>query len=265
MRSLINRSLRSIARSMQPFLEPGAIPILFLVGATLLGVIGNSVYDFLSDLFGTPGEVFAFSVTTLAALVIIYAVYQRYASPRIVVGDAPASPREGLIVLVSQGIYKQNAAVTAIKYHLPRLKYCWLLTSGKPGEEPSPGSAADGPYQSAYKNAEDIQNEFQATGRDIFIREIDPEDPRTIYKEIEAIYQEARRKKLLPSELVADYTGGTKSMTAGMVLGSINIRCYVEYFRPLAYGPDGRIDFLAGSEAKFVDLSFLPGFDASQE
>jgi hypothetical protein len=47
----------------------------------------------------------------------------------------------------------------------------------------------------------------------------DANDPNQIRKIVEAIYQDAKENHDLDdSDIIADYTGGTKSMTAGLVL-----------------------------------------------
>ena len=68
---------------------------------------------------------------------------------------------------------------------------------------------------------------------------------------------EARLKyDLQPEEIIADYTGGTKSLTAGMVLGALSTGIKLQYLKPNEYLPDGRTDRKAGSSPRQVNINF---------
>jgi|GEM_PF-2509048 len=259
-----------LIKALHGILEPGAAPLLFLVGAVLLGVISNAAYDFTSSLLGKPGVVFVSAIGALVTLVILYALIPRLFRPRLTITDI--APRAGLIVLVSQGQLDSLAAHTAIKHHLPRLKNCWLITSPKPKpkEDPDQNESQEKPPQPApqlaWKNAEDLKALYESPTCHLEIVKVDPENPEEIYKKVEQAFRDAQRKYGLPRyEIVADYTGGTKTMTVGMVLACTYNHCDVEYVRPRAFLDDGRADPHAGSDPKQVDLSFWPGATKPEE
>ena len=66
-------------------------------------------------------------------------------------------------------------------------------------------------------------------------------DPNVIRKVVEAIYQDAKDKYSLEEEdIIADYTGGTKSMTAGLTLACSNPSRRLEYIVS-EYDQDGKL------------------------
>jgi hypothetical protein len=79
------------------------------------------------------------------------------------------------------------------------------------------------------------------------------DDPNHIYKLVNGIYDDAQNQlRVEPSDLIADYTGGTKSMTAGMVLACSVPERQLQYLAS-RYGPDGQI---LKSELKVVKLAY---------
>lgn len=55
------------------------------------------------------------------------------------------------------------------------------------------------------------------------------DDPNYIQRLIQSIYIDAESKGISESKIIADYTGGTKSMTAGMVIACASPNRYLEY------------------------------------
>jgi CRISPR-associated protein (Cas_Cas02710) len=74
---------------------------------------------------------------------------------------------------------------------------------------------------------------------------------------VEEIYAEAKDKFNLTEEgIIADYTGGTKSMTSGMVLACTSPNRALQFMKPQQYTEDGRADVQAGSVPVAVDIRF---------
>jgi len=182
-------------------------------------------------------------------LVLAYEVMKRF---RLRLTVRNIAPRRGLVVLVSQGKPEATPAAAAIKYHLAALEHCWLITSTEPQTPPEP------PFQSAWKNAGQLKAQFQDRVR-MHIKVIDPEDPQSIFQSVEQVYAEAKAFGLTSKDIVADFTGGTKMMTAGMVLACTPADRDVQYMKPMAFLPDGQADRDAGSEPRWVDLNFFLG------
>jgi hypothetical protein len=79
------------------------------------------------------------------------------------------------------------------------------------------------------------------------------DDPNHIREQVNRIYEQAQAQLgLAASDLIADYTGGTKSMTVGVVLACTDPERHLQYLVS-HYGPDGQI---AGSQLMQVKLAY---------
>jgi hypothetical protein len=241
--------VRRFLINLRPFLEPTSVPLLFISFVVLLNLISNALYDWTKSWIGTPFKVIFYTVCLIVLLVVMFELVRRFKLRLTVRG---ISPRRGLVVLVSQGRSEDIPAMAAIKYHLPALEHCWLITSTEPANPPPP------PSQSAWKNAGTLRVLYEGQVK-THIKVIDPEDPQSIFQAVEQVYSEAKLFGLSSNEIVADFTGGTKMMTAGMVLACTPADRDVQYMKPLALSPDGRVDLAAGSEPRWVDLNFFLG------
>jgi hypothetical protein len=106
----------------------------------------------------------------------------------------------GLIFLFS----REDTLREAIRYHLPALKYCWLLVTPQMRER-----------------ATNCEGEFPDV---TFFPHplVDHYDSQGTYRTIVRIYREdARRLGISSREIIADITGGTKPMTLGLVLACL--------------------------------------------
>ena len=144
------------------------------------------------------------------------------------------------------------------KHHLPALEHCWLITSTEPKTPPDPS------FLSAWKNAGLLKAKYQDRAR-VHINVIDPEDPQSIFQSVEQVYAEAKSFGLHSKDVVADFTGGTKMMTAGMVLACTPADRDVQYMKPMAFLTDGQPDRSAGSGPRWVDLNFFLGKGESRD
>lgn len=120
----------------------------------------------------------------------------------------------GLVVLVGKGRPTEpdrppldQAALYAIQYHQPKLEVCWLVASaGESGSQPT---------------AINLEKEFENSETEFHIRTIgDPFDVQAAYEVIADIYLKeiTAVDNLQPEEVIADFTGGVKPMTAGMIM-----------------------------------------------
>ncbi len=152
----------------------------------------------------------------LAILALLWGLYagQRQLAPmRLVPTDQQPDKFPALIVLVSKGRPTEpdrdpidQAAKHAIAYHLPTLKTCWLVASG--GERGS------------HRTAENLVKAFEHTQVQFHIRVIDSDFPtvQQSYDLVRSIYEEELDDDLSPLAVIADFTGGTKPMSVGMVM-----------------------------------------------
>jgi hypothetical protein len=208
------------------------------------------------------------AVLLLGLMVIGYSVFlwiRQRIRTRLVISNI--IPRRGLIVLVSQGRLDDIPATAAIRYHYlgeknersePVLAHCWLVTSRRAPQEPDVhlSTMSNESVTSAWKNAQTLKEQYEGLV-EMYSRSIDPEDPENIFQVIEEIYTEAKQLNLKSADLVADFTGGTKMMTVGMVLACTPEDRDLEYMRPRRFLGDGRVDPSAGSDPKLVDLNFF--------
>jgi hypothetical protein len=85
----------------------------------------------------------------------------------------------------------------------------------------------------------------------------DADNPEAVHRVVEGIDAEAKDKFNLAEErIIADYTGGTKSMTSGMVLACTSPSRALQFMKPQRYTDDGRADVQAGSAPVAVDIRF---------
>jgi hypothetical protein len=269
----MSRRTLSLSAFLKPILDPGLVPAMFVIGAILLGLIGNAIYDALVAQLEGPLNVVWVSLLLLILLVVTYALLSRLFGRHLVVGDI--QPRPGLVTLVSQGRLSEIPATASIRYHYlgenderlePTLRHCWLVTSPEPAEEPlqPPDARKPEPFHSSWQNAKALQAMYEGK-IDIRLVAIDPDDPEDIFRKVDAVYAEARRLGLASREMVADFSGGTKMMTVGLVLACTPVDRDVEYMRPRQYDARGRAIPEAGSDPRLVDLHFFVRTGEEQE
>lgn len=136
--------------------------------------------------------------------------------PRSLVPETQRPPRHpGLVVLVGPGRPGDDplnqSAIHAIRYHhdtasIAGLRVCWLLASG--GQH---GSLAV---------AEALQVECARLGVIARIWAIsDPFSVQSSYETVQRVFShDVPRYDLVEEQVICDFTGGTKPMTAGMIL-----------------------------------------------
>jgi CRISPR-associated protein (Cas_Cas02710) len=240
--------------------SPEEHPVIFVFVITLaLAVAGNGISNLVLDnlctwleqqtkiakLIWQLGTVSSLALFFLINITNISAVAQRQFGRRIpyrakVRPLTTVDTVKGLIVFMSLGV--EPPAKTAILHHWQdgkgKLEHCWLICGG----DPSLNKATElvdlliknglpqrifhfgDRYQ--YPNAEDPQHPFSLV--------TDPNlanDPSCIYQIVEAIYTSAENSpySLAESEIIIDYTGGTKSMTAGAILAGASPKRRLQY------------------------------------
>jgi hypothetical protein len=159
--------------------------------------------------------------------------------------------RRGLIVFSSPG-ERVTPAENAIKAHLAKLEHCWIIV----------GPALPGRGPSARDNANRIAQEYasQKPGLKFYIQDLDDEhDPEKTFRLVRSIYDQARTLGLSEKEIIADYTGGTKSMTAGMVLAcSTSPDRDAQYMKAKDVTGTGVATPSAEATPVLIDLNFGP-------
>ena len=151
----------------------------------------------------------------------------------------------GLVVFVSMKAGRSSARDAAL-YHAGEgvLQHLWLLTS-----------------VDAQADAEWVRGEVTRAWRDV---EVHPtvclSDIYSIVEakeEVEKIRKQMLRKRLAENDIMCDFTGMTKHMSAGMIFACAPKESRLQYMHPKRFLPDGRADPDAGpSEPVEVEIAY---------
>jgi hypothetical protein len=194
---------KKILRIAKLFFSSDAV-IPFLIGAIILSVLGNSVTTVLFNLIGsntTPAAITIILGTLLIFVFFVWTIAQLSVKqfPAQDLGKSSPELHQGLILLVS----RDEPCRAAISYHLPNLKFCWLICSNQ-----------------TLGTAQQLQKEFPQ------IKVFDPWVIHDIYDPVEfnevvrKIYEKLPEQKLQVDDVIADFTGMTAQGSVGMVLAS---------------------------------------------
>lgn len=187
------------------------------LGWVLLGVLLPTLTNLVSEwleLSWGPLRALFLALALVAAVGVVYFTLDRVGKfrPEIVPRSKQAPRFPGLIQLVGPGQRGRNPLegpnVAAMDWHLrpdgegSPLRVCWLIAS----EQGTPV-------------AEMLRERYKDRCR-VEIRQVwEHLNPYSTYEVVQRIYeQEAAEQGLAPEEIVADFTGGHKVMTAGMIL-----------------------------------------------
>ncbi len=160
--------------------------------------------------------------------------------------------RKALIVLVS---HRPNPpAKNAVEHHAwnmipghpPVLEHCWLIAGPGEGEF---SSFANATRLQSFLEARKIHTEVYSLNNLMDIEES--------YRLTKKAIQEAfSHYNVELEEIIVDYTGGTKPMTVGMVLAAVEFGVDLQYMDSKQLEKSGRVEKVAGSIARPVNLSF---------
>jgi hypothetical protein len=107
-----------------------------------------------------------------------------------------------------------------VEHHASILKHCWILCTKGQGGSAGQFDTARGILVLCAPNAEFRQ-----------VTVSDAHDVSCIVPIVEAIYHPGENYDIDPSRIIADFTGGTAAMSAGMILATLNEDRQVEYLR----------------------------------
>ena len=162
----------------------------------------------------------------------------------------------------------KSAAQAAIEHHWNEgkgnLQHCWIICGGSKSLEHARSIVnqmqgqvelvKSNPMEFKLTDPHDSQRQLR-----ISLRNLEPakaDDPNETFKLVNQIYEEAATEAIEASNLIADYTGGTKSMTAGIVLACANPERRLEFMKPDGYTEDGRADLSKDAIATDVQINF---------
>ncbi len=222
-----------------------APPLLFLVVGCIFGITIGTLQQVLQSYFQL-WQILLFGIVILITIFLSIEPIIFYSGTLLSNMGKPPKKHKGLIVLCSLG--NNISAEQVIRYHYPILKTCWMITGGHVSE----------------KTANDLIVKLIQEGYsiDIFKRGLEvslsPEDadnPLKTYEVIENIFNNLP-EGFDESDIIADYTGGTKSMTAGMILACALPKRNLQVLKPNKYKEDGTADREAGGTPRTIDINF---------
>lgn len=236
-------------------------PLLFLGIIYLIGITTNSLSDAIKEYSGL--ESWLTTVIGLSFLLLIIMLFDPI--PKFInyliarrgrlVSNMGLSPERHKSLIVFCSVGPNISAEQAILFHYKGLnsehqdtvlEHCYLVTAG----------------DASKKAAKELVEKLVKEGfpPDIFkyidkMSGDDADNPEQVYKIIEEIYQ-SLPDDLEESDVIADYTGGTKSMTAGMVLACALPHRKLQVLKPRQYKNDGAADRTTGSDPRYIDIRF---------
>jgi len=234
-------------KTIDSLAKPNKYPIIFFVFTLTLSIAANGLSSLILDTLGTWLEtkyglskifwqiivVSILSIILFLSISNIKRIISNIFGDRSLISEAPEELNatfRGLIIFASLKV--DSPAKIAIEHHWKGskgdLEHCWVICGGDKALVAtkeiikSLGITEDEKifhFDSDYTipNPEDPKNPKKNLS--LILSPEDANDPNQIRKIVEAIYQDAKDKyDLYDSDIIADYTGGTKSMTAGLVL-----------------------------------------------
>ena len=213
------------------------LPLWILLGIGIAGWMFDPAATLLQQLIAawlelenkpTSWKDFMPSVVLLfipIVVVIGITIVHGFAPTRKNKGEQKPSGKKGLILLVSRA----ESAKFAIDFHFLKcrtLEQIWLIPSNETASEYFGGSSMkEVPIIEAY-----CQQLEHQEGRplDVKVHEVgvSPADAQDTYDVVHRIF---RRSKYEPDELIADFTGGTKPMSVGMIMACLPRARDLEY------------------------------------
>ncbi len=199
---------------------------IFVIGVLLMGLVSNTLYSLLVDpasLGVGMARVLLFCGVLVAAAYGLY--WREQHKPRrvqVVLDESRlAPPHRGLVWLLGPGSVEH--ALHTIRHHAGGLAdgqvlHCWLVMQR--------GNAA---VQIASNTlaSQVAENKLAARLEPVLV---DRPDVESTYQAVRHVFeQKAPAEGLSERDVVADITGGTKPMTTGMVLASLDGARDLEY------------------------------------
>lgn len=230
--------------------------VKYLLGTMLLnliifGIVPNLLSDYFKENIPYLAALMAGMVLSYAIIGLLVRFFENRSRVELNLSQKEnPDARRGLIVLMSPGP-RTTAAENAVKAHLSALKQCWVIYGpDRPGQKPTPR-----------ENAQTLEEKFKSVKKDTITfhlkAQADEHDPQESYYLVRSIYEEAKAVGLSETDVIADYTGGTKSMTAGMVLAcSVSEERDAEYMRATKTSPSGVAEPATEAIPVSVNLKF---------
>jgi hypothetical protein len=206
---------KSVSSGLQLLFTPQAF-IPFLLGGVAMAVLGNGVYQLLTNWLTTSNsaviQIMIISLVVIGVMsrVLSYFVNRLRQAPPLV-GKKTPDKRKGLIVLVSN----KPAASKAVEWHRDSLRWCWLVCS-----------------EQSMRVASELKTDLEEMGKQAEIVLVkDVFDPVCCKEKVEAIYA-TLPKGCFESDVILDFTGMTTPASVGSVLACLDENRSIQYTPP---------------------------------
>lgn len=219
---------RATSEVFELFFTP-RFPILFLLGAALLAVIGNVITDLFKSYLG-DSRWHLWLILASAVALLIAVVYLAFAIGFLrarlftrreygVLGIPHPARRRGLIAFVS--LTQRAHLEKAISYHREALEHVWLIAT-----------------KDAEAMALELKRNYETPHLFVDVIRLDNQWDLLRCKEVvERVYTE-KLSTLTEQDVIADFTGGTKPMTVGMIFACMTPERKLQYV-PAIYDSGG--------------------------
>ena len=194
----------------------------FALGLLVVGLFSNLIYDLTT----TPGCSLTMAwrpvIASVALTGLAYLLYQRDRRSRRGMGvevdeSRQAPPRAGLIWLLGPGRF--DHLLFALEHHRKGggATHCWLVMQD-----------TERVQQAFSQLSPQLLERGMATRlHPVYIQQL---EVQASYRAVRAIFdREAAEEGIDPEQIIADMTGGTKPLTAGMVLAALTAGRELEY------------------------------------
>lgn len=206
------RPQRSFTSGIQLLTTPQTL-LTFLIGGIAMGVLGNAVYQMLTNCFGTT-NITILGISAGAGLVLVgVALMLGYLAQRLrqdppLAGKQEPRQRRGLILLVSNAPIAQRA----LAWHDETLEWCWLVCSAQ-----------------SLPVATQLKDALQTQGKQAELVLInDVYDPLECRNKVDALYRQLPAG-LAPTDVILDFTGMTAMASVGSVLACLDEQRALQY------------------------------------
>lgn len=184
-----------------------ALPIIILLYDLLKDVCKRYMYNYWGISAKFIGIILLIIITGFIGFLVLQKTREKARIKSIHQEEGQVKPHKGLIAIVSP-VKENNVAEVAIKHHLDELEHCWLLVTEDSMDV----------YQDFVERFTKYRKGETITFEKVLIN--NPDDPGEVFEKVEAIYNGLKTKDLREKDVIADYTGGKKSQSAGMVLAA---------------------------------------------
>jgi hypothetical protein len=223
------------------FFDPSRSIIRYIIGTAALTLVFQALYDLCNN----PGEfrggyILALFALVITILILFYSWRRQALIGRVVVREDLKPPKlAGLILMAGPSPASSPAS---IEYHLLTLKHCWIISTA---ESQKTASA----LAESYANSP-VKFHFGSNYT------VDADNLQSTIDLVQHILQKETGKwELTNNECIADITGGTKPMTAGMAMVCLSQDCNMEYMKS-PRDPSGAVVKGATSVPVLIDTTF---------